>query len=148
MLRSFTDSPKTILSYTPLTDKTGTRQFSLICDGVKGDDLIVRVEGITDRNAAELLKRTELFAPASALPPKEEDSWYHSELVGMQGFTADGKAYGRVITVHNYGAGDILEFEFEDGSTEMLPFKKEFIGTVDEAQKRIEVFPPEYLDEK
>ena len=128
---SFTDDPKDIFLY-PLTDASGKRNFTL------------KFDGITDRNAAELLRRTELFTDHK-LPPKEEGTWYSSELVGLTGMAGD-QAYGRLIAVHNFGAGDILEFEMEDGRTEMLPFKKEFIGDIHEKTKTIDVFPPDYLE--
>ena len=145
-LRSFTENPKDILSYSPLTDESGKRVFSLKCDGIKGEELIVSIAGLTDRNAAELLKRTGIYAPAEALPDKDDDTWYSSELIGLQAITQDGKIYGNVIAVHDFGAGDIIELELSDGKNEMLPFKATFVGDIDEAAKTVVVFPPEYLE--
>ncbi|NBX02520.1 MAG: 16S rRNA processing protein RimM [Alphaproteobacteria bacterium] len=146
-LRSFTDNPKDILAYT-LTDATGARQYTLKCDGVKGKDLIVSVDGIADRNAAESLKNTAVYAPESVLPEASDDEFYHSQLVGMRALTTDGKAYGTVLAVHNYGAGDILEFELAGGGNEMLPFKDAFIGEIDRKKRTIVVFPPYYVEAK
>ena len=145
-LRSFTENPRDILNYTDLTDESGTRRFAIKFNGVKGNELIVTVEGITDRNAAELLKKTAVYAPETLLPPKEENTWYKSELIGLHGITPERVIYGKLIAIHNFGAGDIAEFELTDGRNEMLPFKKEFIGKVDAQAGTIEVFPPEYLE--
>lgn len=145
-LRSFTENPRDVLSYEPLTDATGTRTFILTAHGIKGDSLIVAIDGVTDRNVAEQMKNTAIFAPASLLPEKEENVWYYSELIGMQARTPDGVLYGTVEAVHNFGAGDILEFKLPDGSNEMLPFRSGFIGEVNSEESYLLVFPPDYIE--
>ena len=146
-VRSFTENPKDILRYAPLTDESGARVFVLTFTGSKGDDLIVSVEGISDRNEAERLRGTALYALQSALPATDENEWFINDLVGLTA-TAEGKPYGRVIGVHNFGAGDILELERTDGKNEMLPFTKAFVGAVNEKTGTIEIFPPVYLEGK
>lgn len=145
-LRSLTENPKDLLTYSPLTDAKGARVFVFTCEGIKDDSLIVSIEGVADRNAAELLKNIGIYAPANLLPEKEDGMWYYSELVGMQAQTSDGKPYGKIIGVHNFGAGDILEFTLADGSNEMLPFKEGFIGDVHENDGFVVVYPPDYLE--
>lgn len=147
-LRSFTEEPADLLSYTPLTDSTGKRQFKFTSQGIKGDSLIVSIEGIADRNASDLLKNTAIYAPASALPEKEEGTWYSSDLIGLEARTPDGKAYGSITAVHNYGAGDIIELELVSGGNEMLPFKAPFVGEIYVDKGYVEVTPPEYIGEK
>jgi len=146
-LKSFTQNPKDLLSFTPLTDASGNRSFKLASQGVQGQDtLIVTVEGIADRNAAELLKNTPLFAPAEQLPEAEDGAWYYGELVDMQARTEDGKAYGMVTAVNNYGAGDIIEIKRVDGTLEMLPFSPAFVGDVVVQERYLVVFPPDYIE--
>lgn len=145
-LRSFTEDPRDILAYAPLTDATGTRVYTLTSHGIKGDSLIVAIEGVTDRNVAEQMKNTAIYAPASLMPTNEENVWYYSELIGMDARTPDGQLYGRVTAVHNFGAGDILEFNRPDGSSEMLPFNSGFIGEVNTEESYLLVFPPDYIE--
>ena len=65
---------------------------------------------ITDRNEAERLTNTELFAPRSALPEAEEEEFYLADLVGlMQRVMPAAADIGKVVAVHDYGGGVSLE---------------------------------------
>src|SRR5436305_291688 len=44
---------------------------------------IARIAEVTDRNAAEALRGTELTVPRSALPPLEPGEYYHADLLGL-----------------------------------------------------------------
>jgi len=147
-IRCFTGNPENILSYQPLTDASGGRAFKLTRRGIQNKLIIASIDGINDRNEAELLKGTELFAPASALPAKTENQWSHDELTGLEARISDGRVYGRVIGLYNFGAGDILEIELAEGKTEMLPFKKPFVGNIRPDEGYLIVFPPEYVEAK
>jgi 16S rRNA processing protein RimM len=101
---------------------------------------------VNDRNEAEKLKGTILCAPESDLPEKPEDTWYYRELIGLDAMLGNGQKYGKIIAVHNFGAGDIIDIEKIDGSTEMLPFNEVFVGDVDMEKGTVIVFPPEYVE--
>ena len=45
----------------------------------------------------------------SVLPPADEDEYYHSDLVGLSAIAPDGEPLGEIVTVQNFGAGDLLE---------------------------------------
>jgi len=72
---------------------------------------IARFAEVTDRNAAEALRGTELTVPRAALPPLGEGEYYHVDLIGLAAVTATGEPLGRVVAVDNFGAGDVLEIE-------------------------------------
>jgi 16S rRNA processing protein RimM len=67
-------------------------------------------------------------------------------LIGLTAELADGTVYGRIKSVDDYGAGDILEIERADGATELLPFTDRIVPTVDMAARRIVVDPPVYVE--
>ena len=102
---------------------------------------IARFAGIGDRNQAEALRGSLVTVPRSALPPLEEGEYYHSDLIGLPCVDSDGKVLGRVAAVENFGAGDILEIEREDGRKVMAPFRA---GIADLEPERI-VVDPEFL---
>lgn len=82
---------------------------------------VARFAEIVDRNAAEALRGTELTVPRSSLPPLEEGEYYHADLIGLPCTSANGELLGVVVTVENFGAGDILEIERETGKCFMVP---------------------------
>ena len=102
---------------------------------------IARFAGIGDRNQAEALRGSLVTVPRSALPPLEEGEYYHSDLIGLPCVDSDGKVLGHVAAVENFGAGDILEIEREDGRKVMAPFRA---GIAELEAERI-VVDPEFL---
>ncbi len=145
-VKCFTESPDTILTYPQLTNASGTRSFKLKKHGISKDLLIVSIEGVDDRNVSETLKGTELYAPAPMRKNTSSGQWTYSDLTGLTARLDNGKTYGKVIGVYNFGAGDIVELELADGKTEMLPFKDEFVGTVDLDKGYLTVIPPDYIE--
>jgi 16S rRNA processing protein RimM len=59
----------------------------------------------------------------SALPPLEEGEYYHADLIGVAAVDSETRSLGRVVAVENYGAGDLLEIEDEEGRRWLIPFK-------------------------
>jgi len=72
---------------------------------------IARFAEVTDRNAAEALRGTELTVPRAALPPLGEGEYYHVDLIGLAAVSETGEPLGHVVAVDNFGAGDVLEIE-------------------------------------
>jgi len=102
---------------------------------------VARFEGIDDRSAAESLRGSLVEIKRSALPPLEEGEYYHADLIGLAAVDREGKPVGSVLSVENYGAGDLLEIQRCDGRTSLIPFKS---GIADFDDGRI-VLDPEYL---
>ncbi len=57
----------------------------------------------------------------------------------------DGTAFGSIRTVWNFGAGDILEIEKIDGGELLLPFRVEFVPSVDIDHKIVTIIEPGYV---
>ncbi|MGZ9086399.1 MAG: ribosome maturation factor RimM, partial [Rhodoplanes sp.] len=109
--------------------------------GHSGTQLIARIAGIDDRNAAEALKGHELFVPRSVFPPPDDDEFYHADLVGMRAELADGEhqreTVGTVAAVHAFGGGDVIEVETGSGVTIMVPFTRDAVPEVHVAERRL-----------
>ena len=97
--------------------------LSKLRDDGKGG-AIARFAEVTDRNAAEALRGTELTVPRSALPSLGEGEYYHADLVGLSAVSEMGAPLGKVVAVENYGAGDILDIERPDGKRFMVPMNE------------------------
>ncbi len=82
---------------------------------------VARLAEVTDRNAAEALRGTELSVPRSELPPLAEGEYYHADLVGQDALSSTGEVLGRVVEVVDYGAGDLIEIERSDGRRFLVP---------------------------
>lgn len=119
-----------------LEDKDSFEDLGPFCD-VAGQDLgdiqirgqskgqfIARMAGTNNRDAAEALKGLNLFIPRDRLPePEEEDEFYYADLIGLS-VHEDGSEIGKVKTLRDHGAGDLLEIEFLNGKTDYFAFTK------------------------
>jgi 16S rRNA processing protein RimM len=143
-VKSFTDEPEAITRYGALEDESGTKRFSLrVIGSAKGDGmLIAALAGVADRDQAEALRGLRLYAPRAALPPPGEDEFYHADLIGLAAALEDGTTVGRVIAVHDFGAGDMLEIAREKGPPVLVPFTRAAVPVVDLAARRVVVDPP------
>jgi 16S rRNA processing protein RimM len=144
-IKHYLDNPKSILSKSDIFTKDQKKRYKLSLHSISEDILIASIAGITDREAAEQLRNTELYIPRDALPTAPNNSWYYSDLIGLSAQLMDGNIYGEIHAVHNFGAGDILEIKRTSGEMEMLPFNENFIGTVDVACGFVIVIPPQYI---
>lgn len=88
---------------------------------------IARFAEVTDRNAAEKLRGTELTVPRSELPPLEDGEYYHADLIGLAAVSTTGDALGTCVAVENFGAGDIIEIERPTGKRFMVPMREEAV---------------------
>jgi 16S rRNA processing protein RimM len=148
-IATFTAEPEDVAAYGPLTSADGSVTFeiaSLRHGG--GGSVIARLRGVGDRDAAERLRGTELFVPRSVLPPAEQDEYYHSDLIGLSAISPDGEPLGEIVTVQNYGAGDLLELRLANGrQTLLIPFESAHVPKVDLEAKRITIIIPNYEEQ-
>ena len=138
-LKLFSDNAKSLAAHGTLYVGDSSRRLLTIRDS--GKTAVARFEGIDDRSAAEALRGLLVEVDRSALPPLEEGEYYHADLIGLPCVGRDGKALGTVLAVENYGAGDLLEIELEDGKRSLMPFRP---GVADLEGGHI-VVDPEFL---
>lgn len=141
-LRCFTEAPESVAAYGPLCDEQGRELFTVRIVGQAKGGVIVKVEGIEDRDAALALRGMRLYVPRARLPEPEADEFYHEDLIGLAVQDAEGRPIGRVAAVFNFGAGDILEIEATDGRRDLLPFTRETVPEVDVAGGFVRVVVP------
>ena len=145
-LKTFTERPEDVVAYGPLSDENGSRQFRLTHRGTQKGLLLVAIEGVGDRTAAEALKGLRLYVAREALPPPEDpEEFYHADLIGLAVEDTDGKPLGVVRAVEDFGAGPLLDVESDEGSI-MLPFTLAVVPLVDLPGRRLVADPPVALD--
>jgi 16S rRNA processing protein RimM len=143
-VRTFTSSPDALSAYGPLATDKGRALTIVSLNPVKGDEAIVRFEGIDDRNQAETLKGQQLFVARASLPEPAADEFYLADLVGLRVEDVAGAHLGKVRAVHNFGAGDIIELARAGGGTDFIPFNSSVTREIDVAKGRIVIEPPSY----
>lgn len=108
----FSGNEDGLSEYGPLLTADRKKSYEFQVVGDKGSDFICEVDGVTDRNAAEALKGTKLFVPASALPELDENEFYIKDLIGLTALDGAGTELGKVKDVASFGYHDALEIAF------------------------------------
>lgn len=138
-LNVFAEDPLTLRRYNPFTDDTG-RTFKIRSLKPIGKGLVAEFEGVDTRDAAEALRGVRLLVPRNRLPKPADDEFYHVDLVGLEARLVSGAVLGRVRSVANYGAGDVLEVDASPPV--VLPFTLAVVPTIDIAGGFLVIDPP------
>ena len=145
-LWTFTEDPFAVKEYGPLSTKDGARHFELASAREAKDHLVVTFKGVATRNDAERLNGIELYIARDKLPDTEDDEYYHADLIGLDAVTTADEPLGRVIAIHNFGAGDIIEIAPPSGTTILLPFSNAVVPTVDISGGRVVIELPQEIE--
>jgi 16S rRNA processing protein RimM len=140
-LKCFTEDPASVAAYGPLADEAGRELFRVRVIGPAKGGVLVEAEGITDRDAAEALRGLRLYVPRRRLPEPEADAFYYEDLVGLAVQDVGGKPVGRVVAVHDFGAGEVIEYRDAEGRSGMVPFTTALVPEVDLGGGRLVVAP-------
>ncbi len=107
--------------------------------------LLLSIDGVESREAAEELRDTELHVPVAELPALEDpEDYYDHQLVGLAARLPDGTDLGTVSAVRHEGA-DLLVVRRVEGGELLVPFVTAIVPTVDVAGGFLVVDPPEGL---
>jgi 16S rRNA processing protein RimM len=136
-LWTFTEDPLAVKRYGVLSTKDGVRQFELTSTREAKGHLVATLKGVTTREQAERLNGVELYVAREKLPAAGDNEYYHADLIGLAAVTAEGRPIGRVVAIHNFGVGDIIEIAPPGGATMLLPFSNAVVPTVDLAGGRV-----------
>lgn len=112
-VQAFTAAPDDFKKLSVFGNNIDASAFHFVRKVPNTNVIIARIDGITDRNAAETLRGTELFIMRDSLPAAQDGEYYQADLVGMT-VVRDGEILGRVVCFQNFGAGDIMELDNGD----------------------------------
>jgi len=141
-LWTFTEDPFAVQQYGPLLTKDGARSFEVATAREAKGHLVATLKGIATREDAERLNGVELYIAREKLPATDQDEYYHADLIGLAAVTSANEPVGRVIAIHNFGAGDIIEIAPPQGTTMLLPFTNAVVPTVDLTSGRVVIELP------
>lgn len=110
----------------------------------KGTVIKIKFVGIDTPEEVKLLTNQELMIDSENLPALGEDEVYFFDLVNKD-VIYQGKVFGSVYSVQNFGAGDVIEIALLNekgdlGDTVFVPFSKECIEIKDDDKVEISDF--------
>jgi 16S rRNA processing protein RimM len=143
-IASFTAEPLALVDYKTLLCEDGSPALTLTGGRVAKGGVVARAQEIETRDQAEAARGLKLYIPRTVLPPPDdEDEFYVADLVGLTVVSPQGEALGRVRSVRDFGAGDLLEIEPPAGESWWLPFTKDAVPEVSIAQRTIVAVKPD-----
>ena len=145
-LWTFTDDPLAVKRYGPLVTRDGARRFEVASAREAKGHLVATLKGVTTREEAERLNGIELYVARDKLPATDDDEYYHVDLIGLAVVTTADEPLGRVVAIHNFGAGDIIEIAPPHGPSLLLPFTNAVVPTVDLAGGRVVIELPDEIE--
>lgn len=139
-------APGGVLLLKPRGREQGSREVVVQSVRPHGGRLLVRLDGVSDRDAAEALRGGLFVIDSAELPPiADPDEFYDHQLEGLVVRTADGRDLGSVTEVLHTAAGELLSVRAGDGPEVLVPFVSAIVTTVSLAGGVIEIDPPEGL---
>ena len=119
---SYTEPREAILDYDRWFMKDNDAwQATKVAEGKRhGKSVIVRLEGIDDRDEAAELVGRDIAIERDDMPSPEDGSFYWSDLEGLKVIHRDGTELGRVAYLLETGANDVLVTEGD--KERLIPF--------------------------
>ncbi len=134
-VKCFTQNAADICAYGALQSEDGKTIYEL--SYVRSDKLgaICRVKNIDNREFMQSLKGTRLYVMRDLLPQTDEEEFYHVDLVGLNVRDEEAVNVGKILSVQDFGAGDLLEINpsTQDGESEpsfFIPFTLEVVPEI------------------
>ncbi|MBU0929254.1 MAG: ribosome maturation factor RimM [Spirochaetes bacterium] len=146
-LVSFSGESEHLLELSEATLKGGGREIRIAIESARefGDGALLKIRGYDSPETVRALSGMELWAPRDKAAPLDDDQYYYADLVGCSVYSGDSTV-ATVVAVCDGGGGDLLEVEKAGGGSAYVPFRKEFVGRVDIASRRIELVAPWILE--
>ncbi|WP_374472049.1 ribosome maturation factor RimM [Phenylobacterium sp.] len=142
-ITSYTAEPLALLDYKTLLREDGAPALTLTSGRPDKAGVVARAREVETREQAEALRGLKLYIPRDVLPEPEEDEFYVTDLIGLAVETPDGAPLGRIRSVQDFGAGDLLEVQPPEGASWWLPFTREAVPEVRIAEGKVIGVKPE-----
>ncbi len=146
-LKSFTDRPDHLSRHirTLLIGKDHAPYRLVRAIEHKPGLLVLTLDGITTRDAADDLRGAEVFIPAQEAAPLATDEYFLHDMAGLKVFTTDGTAIGTVKDILVTGANDVLVIARTGQPDALVPMVREFVVELDIPGGRLVIQPIEGL---
>jgi len=145
-LTAYTADPLSLLAYRELKRESGAAGLTLTSGRAAKGGIVARAREVETREQAEALRGLRLYIPRDVLPEPEEDEFYVADLAGMEVRGLEGEVLGRVKSVRDFGAGDLLEIQPPAGESWWLPFTRDAVPEVRMAEGVLVAARPDEIE--
>lgn len=150
-IRAFAEPPLVLQDFAELRMSPNLEAVRITALRQGKSHLIARIEGVAGRTEAEALRGRQLLVPRAALPEPEDGEFYLVDLEGLLAVDTKGRRLGTVVSVVNYGAGDLVVLDLDEprkgiGKEVVLPFQRRLFPEVNLADKFVTVALEDWLN--
>ena len=146
-ITTFTAEPLALVDYKALLREDGQPALTVLAGRAAKGGVVVRAKEIETREQAEAARGLRLYIPRAVLPePDDEDEFYVADLIGMDVVSLEGDLLGKVRSVRDFGAGDLLEVAPVAGESWWLPFTRDAVPEVQMDAGRIVAVRPDEVE--
>lgn len=122
------------------------REVAIVAARPHSGRLLLRLDGVTDRDGADALRGSLFVVDTADLPPIEDpDEFYDHQLEGLAARTVDGDVIGVVTEVLHTPGGELLSVRTEAGAEVLVPFVSDIVTSVSLSDGVVRIDPPEGL---
>ncbi len=124
-----TDDPKRFkkLKTVLLESKKERKQVKITSVKFVKNLVVLKLEGIDDRDTAETYRQAGLFVTREQAVPLSEDEWFIADMYGLAVSTDEGEALGVLDDVLQTGANDVYVVKTPEGKEILIPALKQCI---------------------
>jgi 16S rRNA processing protein RimM len=120
-------------------EQASLTQYKVKSAKMHSGNVVMALEGISDRDQALALKGARILVARDAFPKADGDSYYWVDLIGCQAINLQNEALGEVIDITENGAHGVIAIGDARTKTikQLVPFVKEVVQNVDLTSKTI-----------
>ncbi len=137
---------RTLILRGPGANEEARRERSCTIEWVQPHQrgLLIGLEGVAGRTAAESLVGAQFYIRRSELPPPEEGAYYWADLIGLTVVGAGDKRLGRLTAILPTGSNDVYVVG-GDGEEILVPALESVVIDIDLTARTMRVDLPEGL---
>lgn len=148
-ITAYTADAQSLKSYSPLLDASGNPALTIISARPDKNGLVAKVKELSTKEEADAARGRKLYIHRDQLPEADEDEFYLTDLIGLEGRDPEGNVIGKVKSVQNFGADDMLEMTpAQGGPTWYLPFTKAAVPEIHTADGWLLIVRPNEINER
>jgi len=145
-ITAYTAEAQALLKYRDLKREDGAPGLTLLSGRPAKAGLVARVQEIATPEQADAMRGLKLYVDRDLLPPPDDDEFYLADLIGLEARDSAGAVIGKIASVQNFGADDLLEIKPAVGASWWLPFTREAAPEVNIAEGWVTVVRPAEVD--